>query len=122
MRFLADQGISPFIVSALNAAGHDCIHVRDVGMSAASDEAIVEFAAAEARIVVTEDADFGAIIVPSGRRSPSIVYFRDQTGRASVRIRLLIACLPAITADLQSGAMVVIEDAQLRVRRLGHTS
>jgi predicted nuclease of predicted toxin-antitoxin system len=122
MRFLADQGISPVIVAALNAAGHDCIHVRDLRMSAASDEAIVAMAIADARVVVTEDADFGAIVVRSGQKSPSIVYFRDHTGRASVRIRLLAACLPAIAADLRAGAVVVIEDTQVRVRRLDHTT
>ncbi|HVS11391.1 MAG TPA: DUF5615 family PIN-like protein [Planctomycetota bacterium] len=118
MRILADQGISPRIVSALVEAGHDAVHVRDLGMSRAPDSLLVARADEESRIILTEDTDFGGLLVPAGRSRPSVILFRNRTGRASVRIRLLVEWLPLVDSDLKEGAVVVIEDAAVRVRHL----
>lgn len=118
MRFLADQGISPLIVSALVQAGHDAVHVRTLHMSRAVDSDIVERAVADDRIIVTEDTDFGGLVVPTGRTRPSIVLFRDHTGRAAVRIRVLLENLPRLQEALQAGAVVVLDDWSVRVRLL----
>jgi hypothetical protein len=36
--FLIDNNLSPLLANALNAAGHDAVYVRDLGMQAAPDE------------------------------------------------------------------------------------
>ena len=45
----------------LRSAGHDAVHVRELGLSDAPDREIFERAAANSRIVVTFDLDFGEI-------------------------------------------------------------
>jgi hypothetical protein len=40
VKFLIDQALSPAVATELNRAGHDALHVRDLGMQAASDEEI----------------------------------------------------------------------------------
>lgn len=39
MRFLADAGVSPGTVAFLKQAGHDAVHVRELGMQRAMDQA-----------------------------------------------------------------------------------
>lgn len=62
MKFLADAGISPKALAFLNAAGHDAVHVRQIGLQRATDAEIVRRARQEGRIVLTLDLDFGEIL------------------------------------------------------------
>jgi len=58
MRWLLDQGLPRSAAGQLRLAGHDALHVGDIGLASAADSAILQRAAAEERIVATLDADF----------------------------------------------------------------
>lgn len=119
MRFLLDEGLSPRLVDLLTAAGHDIVHVRDIGLKSAPDPAILSRAAKDERVLVTLDTDFGALVAHSHAVIPSIVLFRGNvTRRTDSQASLLLANFDAVTDDLQAGAIVVIGDGRLRVRRL----
>jgi len=62
VRFLIDNALSPQLTEKLRAAGHDAHHVREHNMQYATDEAIFDLAAAENRILVSADTDFGTIV------------------------------------------------------------
>jgi predicted nuclease of predicted toxin-antitoxin system len=51
LRFLIDNALSPIIARELALLGHDATHVRELGMQAASDEAIFDRAADEAAVM-----------------------------------------------------------------------
>ena len=51
LRFLIDNGISPAVAQALKLAGHDAVHVRSLGLSAAPDETLFELAQKEQRTI-----------------------------------------------------------------------
>lgn len=72
MKLLTDENISPIIVAALKAAGHDVIAVTEA-MPGATDETIMRRAIAEQRILVTEDKDFGELAFKHGHRPHGIV-------------------------------------------------
>lgn len=118
MRGLVDNSLSPRFADALRAAGHESIHVRDLGLTTADDTIIFDRAAAEDRVVIAQDADFGTILALRQATSPSVILFRCQIKSADALAKLLMANLPAIQDDLNAGAIVVFEDTRIRTRRL----
>lgn len=118
MKCLADVGVSMSTVRALREGGHDAVHLREQGLQRLSDPEILKKAAAEERIVLTFDLDFGDLLALGIKKSPSVVIFRlhDETP-ASVNPRLL-EVLNDRRTDLEKGALIVVEDNRYRMRRL----
>ena len=118
MRFLADAGISRKTVEFLRLRGHDAVHVRDLLLQRAADRDLVDKARADSRTVLTFDLDFGEILALGILKQPSVVIFRLTDERADSVNRRLEAVLSEQSESLASGALVLIEDARYRVRRL----
>lgn len=99
--------------------GHDAVHVRDYSLHDAEDETIFDRAAAEGRIVVSADTDFGALLALRDQTAPSLILFRRGTDRRpGKQADLLRANLASIEAHLASGAVVVFERTRIRIRSL----
>lgn len=111
--------MSPLVKEPLLAAGHDVVHLHDLGLRGAPDPLVLETVVEEGRVLVTLDTDFGELVARSALRLPSIVLFRGAvTRRPSSQVILLLENLDQFEADLESGAVVVIGDDRVRVRRL----
>ena len=97
MRLLLDANLSPEVGRLLKEAGHDAIHVSEVGLLSAPDPEIMEAAAREGRVLLTADADFGALLAlgsmaarrwcccvrPTTYARPSRPNFSPRTSRGS---------------------------------------
>lgn len=119
MRLLVDQNLARRVAAALRAAGHDAVHVAERGLAAADDDDILALAVAERRVVISEDADFGALLARSGDRVPSFVLLRTAEPLSpDDQAALLVANLPRVEDDLEAGAIVAFRRGRLRVRRL----
>lgn len=59
MRFLVDASLSPSVVSSLNDAGHDAVHVGDVLPRNAPDDVVFDAAVEQQFVTVTADTDVG---------------------------------------------------------------
>ena len=100
MRLLADLHISPRTVQFLRSLGHDVLRVTDLLPATASDETIVERAAQDQRIILTQDLDMTAIIALSRRQYPSLVTLRLSSVRIEFVNTILQRTLPILEQDL----------------------
>lgn len=118
MKFLIDNALSPQIAYELRDAGHDAVHIRDIGMAACSDNEIFDFAEQERRIILSADTDFGTILALRQAAFPSFILFRRTDKRPLAQLQFLLAHLDQIKDDLNNGAVVVLEDKRIRIRSL----
>ena len=118
MRFLVDNSLPARMAAGLSHAGHDAVHVRDLGMSTADDEAIFALGARQERIIIAQDTDFATLLATQGSVRPSVVLFRTRFKSVETLLPLLLANLADIGPDLESGAVVVVEDTRIRIRQL----
>lgn len=123
MRLLVDANLSQRVAQLLRDAGHDAVHVREVGLQHASDAEIVDAAARGERVIISEDTDFGALLARRQSSGPSFVLLRSiEPLTPHQQAMLLTANLPMVEKDLDEGAIAVLDRRRLRVRRLpiGH--
>jgi predicted nuclease of predicted toxin-antitoxin system len=120
LKFLIDNALSPSLSHYLMQAGHDCVHVRDRGLASAPDAVIFERAAAEDRILVSADTDFGTLLAETGWPGPSVVLFRRTSGNRLFEFELLSTVLLSkqVRDALASGSIVVIEPTKVRIKSL----
>lgn len=119
MRLLLDESISPLVRDAFAAGGVDAVHVHDIGLTSASDPSVLDAAVSAGRVLITLDTDFGALIAHSRTQTSSVILFRGHvTRRPAAQALLLLANLEQLAEDLKAGAIVMIGDDRIRVRRL----
>ncbi len=119
MRFLVDQNRSPGLARLLRGAGHDAVHTLELGLERAEDDELLAVAAEQHRVVVSGDTDFGALLALTRSRSPSVILFRARNmPRAEDQSAVILGYLDEVFDDLERGAVVVITDDRIRVRRL----
>ena len=119
MRFLVDNALSTVVADELQRAGHEALHVRDLGMQASTDVEIFELARSDDRVLVSADTDFGTLLALRQPAKPSVVIFRRISGRRpEAQARLLLDCLPDIRESLDLGSVVVIEETRLGIKLL----
>jgi len=58
VRLLLDQNLSPRLAQSLSDLFPDSVHVRDVGLSRADDDAVWSYALAQKLVIVSKDNDF----------------------------------------------------------------
>lgn len=106
MKFLVDAQLPPALARWLREAGHEAMHVEDVGLREASDTAIWTHALQGGAAIVTKDEDFAA---RSTREAtvPVIVWLRVGNSTNPVLRAWVEARLPGIAQMLGQGNRLV---------------
>ena len=73
----------------------------------------------EQRIVISGDTHFGALLALARQKSPSVILFRSRHHRtAEQQAEVILEHLDDLADDLTAGAVAVITNERIRVRRL----
>ena len=116
MRFLADENVSRVVIERLRAEGHDVISVTETQPSAPDDE-ILNVAEADGRILITEDRDFGEMVVRQRLELRGILLLELDRLPNAMRAEGAAQVVSAHVEKL-AGNLVVVEPGRIRVRPL----
>ena len=112
------MGVSLSTVRALRSDGHNAGHLREEGLNRLPDAEILEKARQEQRVILTFDLDFGDLLATRAQSFPSVVIFRLHNETPGVVTTHLHQVIAQRGAELEAGAIIIVEDARHRVRRL----
>lgn len=87
MRLLADESCDFSVVRTLRAAGHDVVAVAEVALGA-TDDAIIDLARGERRVLITEDKDFGQLVFAAAKSTSGVIFVRYPAKARSVSHKL----------------------------------
>ena len=86
--------------------------------SAPRTSELVERARADSSVLLTFDPDFGELLALGILDKPSVIIFRLADERADSVNRRLSIILAERLAELEAGALILVEDTRYRVRKL----
>ncbi len=116
MRFLADENVSRLVIERLRNGGHDVVSIGET-RAGAPDEDVLDAADTEAWILMTEDRDFGEMIIRQRLGVQGMMLLElDRLSNAAEAAAVAEAV--ATHADRLVGNLVVIEPGRIRVRPL----
>lgn len=119
MRWLADECVAAPLVGRMRAAGHDVLYMAEL-MPGATDTDVALRARAEGRLLLTEDKDFGEIVIRRRWSIPGVVMLRtgsDQTALNWTRLETATARF----GEALFGHLTIVEETRLRSRPLHST-
>ena len=116
MLWLADECVAASLVEALRNSGHDVVYIAETA-AGFSDADVIAFAAREARLLLTEDKDFGDLVLRRAHPVPGLVLMRVGSENARLQALRLAAAIDQYGEQL-FGQYVVVEEARFRARPL----
>jgi len=106
VRFLVDNQLPVALARFLSSAGSESLHVRDVGLSEASDSGIWRYAADREFVLVSKDEDFFHRAARPGA-PVQLVWVRLGNCRKAALLAAIEGTWPRVCACLQAGERIV---------------
>lgn len=110
MKLLLDQNLSHRLVEVLADVYPNCVHVRTIGMNAASDTIIWEYGKQNGYMIVSKDADFRQRSFLLGY-PPKVVWIRRgncTTSAIATILRTHVTDIEQFEADIAAAMLVLL--------------
>lgn len=114
MKFLVDRCAGRRLADWFREQGHDVVESRHRGPDP-GDRALLGWAVAEGRVLVTMDKDFGEFLFVEKLAHHGLVRLPDVPARP--RIELMERVLAAHADDLVERAVVTVRGGRIRISR-----
>ena len=118
LSILVDMNLSPEWVSVVTSAGWPAVHWSQIGDRGADDATLMAWAVANKHAVFTHDLDFGTALALTHATGPSVIQVRGQNVLPEDISKAVVAAIRQHQAELEAGALVVVDLARSRVRIL----
>ena len=115
MKFLLDESADSRLAAYLTDRGHDVKVVAQDYPHALSDREVLSIAQREDRILITNDRDFGDLIVHLRLPHAGVILFRLRTTQLATKQRRLDYVLARYSDRLRE--FIVVSEQRIRVRR-----
>lgn len=113
--FIADENISPRVVSFLRENGIAVFDIKEEGLAGTSDNDIIKLAMEAQGIVLTQDSDFGTLVFKENTKFTAIIYLRPGHVKSLDAVNILKALLDR-EIDVEIPFIVVAELQANRVK------
>ncbi|MBF0557442.1 MAG: DUF5615 family PIN-like protein [Nitrospirae bacterium] len=117
LKILADENVSPRVVSFLRQKGIDITDAKEEKWQGKDDEYLLKKAYEHKRFILTHDSDFGTLAINEGNPCYGIIYMRLRNLKVSNVITVLEKLLH-FERDISERSLLVVEDAKVRIRQL----
>lgn len=114
MKVLLDSCVWAGAKEILEEAGHETVWIGDFLLDP-GDEAIIDLAYREERVLVTIDKDFGELAVV--KEAPHRGIVRIVNYRAVELGPICVQVLQKYAEELQASALITVDKSKIRVRR-----
>jgi predicted nuclease of predicted toxin-antitoxin system len=116
--FLVDASLPRAAAATIRGHGHQATDVRDIGLGAAPDQDIADYARQHQLAIITADQDFGNVLAFPPADYAGLVIIRPPDGATTAMLVLLVQQLlndANVMANLP-GHLVIVEPGRIRCR------
>jgi predicted nuclease of predicted toxin-antitoxin system len=107
MNFLIDAQLPPALARLIISLGHGAVHVEEVGILLATDQAIWNYAVANAQTIITKDEDFKNILLLASLPVTPVVWVRIGNCSNAALVRWFQPLFSQVIANLDQGERLI---------------
>ncbi len=116
LKFLIDESSGGKLAKALKENGYDAVYLGDY-YPGAIDEDILKKAKNDERVIITNDKDFGDLILRQGKLSNGVILLRLKIDKPLNRIKFVLAIIKELGIKLNKKFIIVSEN-KIRIRKI----
>ena len=121
MKVKLDENLPESLVEIFAQHGHQAVTVQKEGLAGSSDETLYEIVKSEGRLFVTLDLDFSDIRSYPPNTHPGIIVIRSRSKGRNALMRMIKSLLGQIQLETLAGALTIVGDSRVRIRRATRT-
>ena len=114
MRLLADEGVDAAVVARLRSDGHAVVYVAEL-LPGITDDAVLELANADERVLMTEDKDFGELVFRLRRVAFGVLLVRLPGLPSAGKAHAVAQAIGEHVSEMP-GAFTVLSAGLIRIR------